>query len=101
MLVQRWGIIWKPLQFSMKQSFAITHACIRLHNFRVQRRLPMPDNNITLPAIAAVDAIGDLIDNLWRAGAEPTEEWRRNGVGSCLREHIVKVIEEKFKLILI
>lgn len=96
MFIQRWGIFWRPLQFSLKNAFAIIHACIRLHNFCVQRRLPaVVARNVQIPSIAMVDQDGVLIDDIWRAGAEPSVEWRRNGIGSCLRDAIVKEIEEK------
>jgi len=35
---QRWGILWRPLRFSMKHNTQIIDACIRLHNFIVDFR---------------------------------------------------------------
>ena len=34
----RWGILWKPLGFSMKHNIQIIDACLRLHNFIVDFR---------------------------------------------------------------
>jgi|EP00979_Chaetoceros_neogracilis_P009196 hypothetical protein len=34
----RWGILWKPLRFKLKQNIQIIDACLRLHNFIVDYR---------------------------------------------------------------
>lgn len=34
----RWGILWRPLKFSLKHNIAIIDACMRMHNFIVDFR---------------------------------------------------------------
>ena len=34
----RWGILWRPLSFSLKNNIQIIDACLRLHNFIVNYR---------------------------------------------------------------
>ena len=34
----RWGILWRPLKFSLKHNIAVIDACMRLHNFIVDFR---------------------------------------------------------------
>ena len=34
----RWGILWRPLRFSLKNNIKIIDACMRLHNFIVDFR---------------------------------------------------------------
>ena len=34
----RWGILWRPLSFSMKHNTQVIDACLRLHNFIVDFR---------------------------------------------------------------
>ncbi len=38
-LVQRWGILWRPLAFNLKQSIQIIQVLARLHNLCVNRRV--------------------------------------------------------------
>jgi len=42
----RWGILWRPLKFSLKHSSAVIDACMRLHNFIVdfREKTNSPDN---------------------------------------------------------
>ena len=39
MLVRRWGILWNPLRMSIHNSTRICTACVRLHNFCIERWL--------------------------------------------------------------
>merc|ERR1711982_33935 len=34
----RWGILWRPLQFSLKNNIHVIDACLRLHNFIIDFR---------------------------------------------------------------
>ena len=38
-LVRRWGILWKAMEYGLDFQFQIVHACCRLHNFCIKRRL--------------------------------------------------------------
>lgn len=35
----RWGILWRPLKFSLAHNIDVVDACLRLHNFIVDYRL--------------------------------------------------------------
>jgi hypothetical protein len=37
-LVRRFGILWKPIQFSIHSVLAIVHACMCIHNFIIDQR---------------------------------------------------------------
>eukprot|EP01040_Poterioochromonas_malhamensis_P004410 gene4410-4727_t len=54
-LVQRWGILWKPLKFNLSFAVEIVHACIRLHNYCLHGQLPLcgSDTRITAGGIIA------------------------------------------------
>ena len=41
----RWGILWKPLHFSLEHNCKVIDACIRLHNFIIDYRLSSSDTN--------------------------------------------------------
>jgi hypothetical protein len=60
--VRRWGILWKSMEYNLALQFEIVHACCRLHNFCIQRRIPtFQINGITDP-IVATNAEGVLTD---------------------------------------
>jgi hypothetical protein len=48
----RWGILWRPLQFSMKHNTQVIDACMRLHNFIVDFR---EEHEPSSTGISAVD----------------------------------------------
>ena len=73
--IQRWGIFWTPLKFGLPFCVELIHACIRLHNFCINRSIPIISSTYHPPAIAAVNEDGGLIDPAWHAGAEPNEVW--------------------------
>ena len=39
MLVRRWGVFWRPLSIRFNRRAALIGACMRLHNFCIDRRL--------------------------------------------------------------
>jgi len=39
MLVRRWGILWRPLEMNHKRRAAVIGACMRLHNYCIDKRL--------------------------------------------------------------
>lgn len=43
----RWGILWKPLHFSLEHNCKVIDACIRLHNFIINYRVTCGDENYT------------------------------------------------------
>ena len=49
----RWGILWKPLAFTMKNNIQIIDACLRLHNFIVDFR----EDNRQRTAVEELDKV--------------------------------------------
>lgn len=41
----RWGILWKPLSFSLKNNVRVIDACLRLHNYIVNFRIDNSTND--------------------------------------------------------
>ena len=64
-LVRRWGILWKAMEYEFDYQFQIVHACCRLHNFCIQRRLSAVQI-VGPPSIIALDENGSLTDSSWR-----------------------------------
>ena len=87
-LVRRWGILWKAMEYGLDFQFQIVHACCRLHNFCIKRRLlPLPI--VAPPPIIALNANGSLTDSSWRLPvARDTLQTTRTG--STLRYSIVE-----------
>ena len=62
-LVRRWGVLWRPLEFDPDRRTAVISACIRLHNFCTEERLDTTDLE-DLP----IDAHGrvEVSEGRWR-----------------------------------
>lgn len=41
MFIGRWGIFWQPLKYGVLDDIKIVHACSRLHNFCINRSVPI------------------------------------------------------------
>ena len=95
--VRRWGILWKSMEYNLDFQFEIVHACCRLHNFCIQRRLPtFQITNGIGNGIIAVDAEGVLTDPSWRRDAVPDPSLASSArTGSALRNKIVNEILTK------
>ncbi len=39
MLIRRWGILWRPLEMKFGRRTAVVTACMRLHNFCIDKRI--------------------------------------------------------------
>jgi hypothetical protein len=39
MLVRRWGVLWRPLEIKFRRRAAVITACVRLHNFCIDKRI--------------------------------------------------------------
>ena len=70
----------------------IVHACCRLHNFCINRNLPVISSHHVPLDVAAVNIGGTLIDNTWRTNISPTDSWGSVNTGSTLRDEIVGVV---------
>ena len=49
----------------------------------------------TAPPEVIVDNVGRLEDDTWRITAEPSSEWGRVTLGSCLRDRLVKEVVDR------
>ena len=92
--VQRWGIFWQPLKFSLSNCIKIVHACCRLHNFCINRNLPVLSTHRKPSDLANVDVTGRLSDNTWRLNTPPTDNWTTENTGNTLREEIVDTVDK-------
>lgn len=45
-LINRWGILWRPLKMRFNRRPAVILACARLHNWLIDRRIAMPKLNV-------------------------------------------------------
>ena len=45
-IVRRWGILWQPLEMKFNRRARFVGACIKLHNFCVDRRLELEEGTI-------------------------------------------------------
>lgn len=95
-LMRRWGIFWKPLEFDLVNIFEVVHACCRLHNFCNSRRSHFLANTSTRnpPSYVALDENGALVNMHFRA-APPSEGLQRGNAMpvNVVREQILGDIE--------
>ena len=91
--IQRWGIFWKPLKFSLPNCIKIVHACCRLHNFCINRNMSVISAHHKPADVALTDSSGRLTDNTWRLNTAPTCDWNTENTGNTLREEIVHNVE--------
>ena len=69
---------------------AIVHACVRLHNFCINRRLPVIATHIAPPPHAELNEDGILNDE-WR-NVDNVDELRVSGISSTLRDSLLEEI---------
>ena len=100
-LVRRWGILWKAMEYDLDFQFEIVHACCRLHNFCISRRL-LAFNIISAPPLIAINPNGSLSDPAWHLpiGAvsdllTPDDHATRTRCGSTLRSSIVQTLNTR------
>ena len=92
--VRRWGILWKSMEYNLDFQFEIIHACCRLHNFCIQRRLPTFQINGICYPIIDIDSNGVLTDPSWRKDTTPDLSISAR-TGSTLRNKIVNEIKSR------
>lgn len=104
MLIQRFGVFWRPLKFHVRFVFQLVLACVRLHNFILSFNDNAPSSiwreqlNLSERLLTDVDLEGRLTDPIWRAGV-PREDslldgYHANTRGNYLKTVITKRIEE-------
>lgn len=96
--ISRWGIFWKNLRYKTRQIIAIVHACCRLHNFCIDRNLPILDATYepSQAPWAALTPDGTLADPEY-AQVNPndgnSDAWERTG--NVLREKILQKVTDR------
>jgi len=86
--IQRFGIFWKPLRFSLKIIMKIIEAACRLHNFCLRRRIPLIRRSFL------VDENECLINRDWRVIHRNINFHETGQHGNTLKQFIVdKIIE--------
>lgn len=90
--VQRFGILWQALKYSLSKNMEIVHACCRLHNFCLSRNLPVLSSRHVPAVVSNVDVNGRLTDESWRSDIGNNESWGPLNTGSTLRDELVNVI---------
>lgn len=94
--IQRFGIFWHALQFDLDFIMEIVHACCRLHNFCIRRRLPIVNDKYAPTDLTAVNENGGLINTQWTSPLphhEPAlEQANLPRTGNTLRDMIVETI---------
>ena len=43
MLISRWGVLWRPLKFSVRRNIRAVHLCMVLHNFGISNSDNYPE----------------------------------------------------------
>lgn len=92
-LVTRWGLLWGPLRASLPHNTAAIQAMLRLHNYCIERGLPM--EGFVEPGMPSIDPVtGALTDSRFhtardagrRASATEAEQ-RRNNIVAFLQQN--------------
>jgi hypothetical protein len=92
--VRRWGIFSRPSPYGLKFFCEIVEATCRLHNFCIDRNIPVPqlspsgDGGLN----RTVNEDGILIDPIWTENVEVPTVLRGPSSGSVLRDHITEEI---------
>ena len=76
----RWGVLWRPLSFSMKHNTQVIDACLRLHNFIVDFR----EDNEELTAMQELEKEVFQEDSIRFLSMNPDNE--NNGVFGAEQE---------------
>jgi len=50
-IVGRWGVLWRPIRFSVSCAALIVRVCARLHNFLVERSSPRVDESLWVDCV--------------------------------------------------
>lgn len=78
-VVSRWGVLWRPLRFSLSTSTRVIFVCVRLHNFLIERRSP------EAVGLWEGDAAGGSRDVHWQnhCDLDPRQRHRRRDGERC------------------
>jgi hypothetical protein len=90
--VRRWGILWKALEYDLSFQFEIVHCLCRLHNYCIDNNMPIINDNRNIPAGAALDDDGVLVDPFWR-DVSSSDLGSTAAAGNAVRDRIVQTLE--------
>jgi AcrR family transcriptional regulator len=90
MLIQRFGILWKPLRFDLHFAVQIIHACCRLHNFCLNRNLPVLNEKYAPPC-----GLLSAVQGAYRVHGAGQQGAAAVRSGNTLRDDIVKEVLDK------
>lgn len=65
------GYFWKAFRFDLTEDMNIIHACCRLHNFCINRRMPVISTHFAPCDVSEVDVSGCLVHAMWRTNVSP------------------------------
>jgi hypothetical protein len=95
MLVARFGLLWRPLRFHITGVSKIVSACMRLHNYFIDKGAP------TLHAAMTADeqVVSDLAFRRWWAVATALRDETGGGQGKRSDLYISHMRDEMAKLL--
>jgi hypothetical protein len=93
-LVARWGILWRPMRCSTAHCCAATQACLRLHNFCINHKAPLPGRRECALTALAQNENGTLFRDGTHFSTAPGPVTRSGG-GSIIRGALVTQIVQR------
>jgi hypothetical protein len=99
MLVQRFGILWRKLKFSLPPSTLVLPECFRLHNFCVDSG----ESPVCAAPLNDERRVADAAFRAWFCAAQKAREdqatrseqgWRRDLETSSLREYMTLALRD-------
>ena len=81
-LIRRWGILWRPLEMQFEKRSAVIAACMRLHNWCIDKR-------IQVPAFQVDGGLSEIQPNRW----ERTPKFDKDGAPVAYLETEARKLE--------
>lgn len=102
-LVRRWGVLWKKIEFDLPTAAKIVIACATLHNFCIDFNQLLPPYCNEMPE---VDNNGVLVGNIWKINNNVTDQRISmsannaylEGSSSLQRAIVKRIIEENISV---
>lgn len=83
-LIRRWGIPWKPLEMAFDKRAAVLGACIRLHNFCIERRQKIEHDLLTMNGVLEVSPGSSALAPMISENGVPIDNLQREcNCGNC------------------
>lgn len=87
----RWGILWRPLRFSLAQNVRVVQLAMVLHNFCIDNQDTNPTDMLTDSDVSEITSYVQTLSN--SSQCLPGRSLQRRT--SDLREKILSIIEER------